>query len=302
MVSLVACHHLVAADAVGHGVHDRPLWRGRIEAALGFFFGQCDNLGAAKIHLELAVLDEDAAPHDLAGLGDAVQCASALWEIHGGLAVAVAAFPAADVVLNGRGARYEKDPNILVGGARLIPVAPAEIVERGFGRLLERGVHALRHKGVDAAALVDFVEVWVSLARENNVALGVFDRWAVGAVEHAFDEVGSGAKIFETLLVLDTECIAAVGVADAASGDVHLTLLDDLLLGEVVFLALAKVEVEALLFDKAEDFFGFGFGHSFHLGVERALAELLFINACLEKELVGNGGIIHAHAELVEYA
>ena len=34
MVRLVACHHLVAAHAIGHGVHDWPLWSGLVEAAL----------------------------------------------------------------------------------------------------------------------------------------------------------------------------------------------------------------------------------------------------------------------------
>ena len=33
MVRLVACHHLVAAHAIGHGVHDWPLWSGLVEAA-----------------------------------------------------------------------------------------------------------------------------------------------------------------------------------------------------------------------------------------------------------------------------
>ena len=40
VVGLVPGHELVAGDAVGHGVHDRPLRGGRLPAALGLLRGQ----------------------------------------------------------------------------------------------------------------------------------------------------------------------------------------------------------------------------------------------------------------------
>ena len=73
MVRLVPGHHLVAGDAVGDRVHDRPLRRRDLPAALRFFVRQLDHLAAAEVRFQRAVLDEDAAPDDLAGLADAFQ-------------------------------------------------------------------------------------------------------------------------------------------------------------------------------------------------------------------------------------
>src|SRR4051812_49816402 len=96
MVGLVAGHHLVAADTVGDGVHDGPLGRGRVPAALGFLGGQFDDAGAAEVHAELAVVDEDAGPDDLARFADALERAAAEAEVHGGLALAAGAGPPVD--------------------------------------------------------------------------------------------------------------------------------------------------------------------------------------------------------------
>ena len=68
VVGLVPGHHLVARDAVGHGVHDRPLRRRGLPAALGLLGGQFDDAGPAEVHLQPAVVDEDPRPDDLARL------------------------------------------------------------------------------------------------------------------------------------------------------------------------------------------------------------------------------------------
>mgnify|MGYP000182344468 CR=1 FL=1 len=57
---------------------------------------------AAEVHLELAVVHEDAAPHDLAGLADALHAAAAQAEVHGRLAFAHCAGVSADEVRRGR--------------------------------------------------------------------------------------------------------------------------------------------------------------------------------------------------------
>ena len=47
VVALVTSHHLVARDAVGHRVHDRPLRRCGFPASLCLAIGELDNFGAA---------------------------------------------------------------------------------------------------------------------------------------------------------------------------------------------------------------------------------------------------------------
>src|SRR5690242_11765130 len=51
VIGFVAGHHLVARDAVGDGVHDRPLRGGCIPAALRFGHRKLYHAGAAKVHL-----------------------------------------------------------------------------------------------------------------------------------------------------------------------------------------------------------------------------------------------------------
>lgn len=300
VVGLVACHHLIAAHSVSHGVHDRPLWGGLVQTALCFFFRKRDDLGAAEVHLELAVFHEDTAPDDFTRLGDPVQGAATLREIHRGLTVTVAAFPSIDMVLDRSGTTDEEDPDILVCCAGLVPIAPTQVVQGGFGWLLECGVHALGHEGVDTTALVHFVEVWVGLAFEDDLAGCVLDRRTVCAVEHTFDEVGSGAEVLEALLILNAEGIATEGVTNAAGSNIHFALLDHLRLGQLGLGVLTEVEVEALIFDEFEDFFGFGLAHILHFSEECGLAELLLVDTGLEEELIRNRGVIHAHAELIE--
>ena len=144
-------------------------------------------------------------------------------------------------------------------------------------------MYALCHEGIESAALVDFVKVWVSFALKDDFTLGIFDRRPVGAVEHTFDEVGSRAKILEALLVLDADCVAAVGVTNAASGYIHFTLFDHLCLCEAIHTITSEVKIEAFFHDELIDFVGFSFSHGLHLSIECALAELLLIDASLEE-------------------
>ncbi len=57
MIGLVASHHLIAADIVQDGVHDRPLWCGDIPSPLGFFGRQIDRFATANVHVQSIVLD-----------------------------------------------------------------------------------------------------------------------------------------------------------------------------------------------------------------------------------------------------
>ncbi len=86
VVGAVAGHHLVAADAERHRVHDRPLRCCAFEAAPGLGLGQRDRRTPPDVHVQPIVLDEDPRPDDLAGPGHAADRAPAEPEIHRRLA------------------------------------------------------------------------------------------------------------------------------------------------------------------------------------------------------------------------
>src|SRR6266550_95776 len=109
-------------DAIGDGVHDRPLRRGEIPAALCFASRQFNDARSAEVHVEFSVGDEDARPDDLAGFGNAFEGAAAEPEIHGGLALAARAAPAVDEMGRRGRAGDEKDPDIIGHGAGAIDV------------------------------------------------------------------------------------------------------------------------------------------------------------------------------------
>src|SRR5438067_1540344 len=97
--------------------------------------------------MERAVHDEDAAPDDVTGFGDAFEGTAAETEVHRRLAFARRAFVAADEMRGRRGAGDEENPNVIVDlpftpalsprrGRRraAVMLAPAQIVECIFGR------------------------------------------------------------------------------------------------------------------------------------------------------------------------
>ncbi len=302
VVGFVAGHHLVSRDAVGHGVHDRPLHRRLFPAAFRFRERERDYFGAAEVHLEFPAFNEDAAPDDFTGFGDAAHGAATKAEIHRRLAERVGASVSADVVRGRGAARDQKHPYIFVGRAAGVGGAPTQIVERVFDGLAEGGVDAIGEEAVEAGAFVDLVEVGEWLAGADNFTGGVFDGWAVAVVENTFDEVARGEEVFEALLVLDTDGLAAEFVGDAEGGDVGFTLPEHLRLGELGFVVGAEVKLHALLQEPLVNGLRFGVGDLRGAVVEGGLREALFVDAGLEEEFVGDDGVIHTHAALVEDA
>jgi len=69
----MARHELIARDAVQQDVHDGPLRRDGLQAALGLLGGKLDGGGEADVCVELAARAEDAAPDDGARLADALR-------------------------------------------------------------------------------------------------------------------------------------------------------------------------------------------------------------------------------------
>src|SRR5690606_8301303 len=96
-------------------------------------------------------------------------------------------------------------------------------------------------------------EVRERLALADDPAGGVLDRRAVAVVEQPLGEVGGRDEVLQALLVLDADGVAPELVTDAAGGDVHAALLDDLALGEVGGLVGAEAEGETLLEEPAVD-------------------------------------------------
>ena len=175
-------------------------------------------------------------------------------------------------------------------------------MEGVFDGLAEGGVDAVGEEAVEAGAFIDLVEVGDGLAAADDFAGGVFHRGAVAVVEGAFDEVGGGKEVLEALLVLDADGLAAVLIGDAAGGDVGFALPDHLFLGEFGFGIGAEVKGETFFYIPREDGVGLGVGHLGGAIVEGGLGEAFFENAGGEEELVGDDGVIHAHAAFVEDA
>ena len=137
-------------------------------------------------------------------------------------------------------------------------LAPADVVEGVGGVEAEGGPDAVGDEAVDPGALVDLVEVGEGLAGVE-FGLGAFgvDGGAVGVVEEAFDEVGGGGHVFEALLVLDADGVAAEVGGDSCGGDVHLALVEDLIDGELGGGVEAELEVDAAIEEPLVDGLGF---------------------------------------------
>ena len=125
MIRGVAGHHLVAGDSVENCVHDGPLAGRCFETATCFGVGQGDHMAEAEVHAESIWSDEDAAPDDLAGLGHARAGRPTHREIHRGLAMAMGPGDAPDVMGGRCGAADFEDPDVIVGRAAGIMIAPA---------------------------------------------------------------------------------------------------------------------------------------------------------------------------------
>ena len=196
---------------------------------------QLDDAGAAEVHLQLAVLDEDPRPDDLAGLGDALERAAAEAEVHRRLPLAGGAAPAADEVGRRGRAADQEHPDVVLDRARAVPVAPADVVQRVFDRLAHRLVDAVGHQAVEAGALVHLVEVRQRLARRRARACR---RGCVTGGRSALLSVPStrslaGSRSFRPCWYWMPIVCAAEIVGDPHGGDVHLALREDLVVGQV---------------------------------------------------------------------
>src|SRR6185436_14856175 len=107
-------------------------------------------------------------------------------------------------------------PHSAFGSARLVPTAATEgrappyIVQCILHRLAERSVDALREQPIESGALVHFVEMRDGPARvEHAFAVARTHGRTVRIVQRALDEIARWKQIFQPLLILDADGVAA---------------------------------------------------------------------------------------------
>ena len=171
----------------------------------------------------------------------------------------------------------------------------------GLG-LTQRFVDAVGEEAIQTGALVHFVKVGDGFAFADHGTVGAGDRRTFGGVQGAFDEVGSGEQIFETLLILNADGFAAEFIGDADGGHIHFALEQNLGFGEFAGVVAAEMESQSFIEVPLEHRFGFFVGHLRTCVVEGGLGKTFFVNAGLEEEFIGDDRIVHAHAAFVEHA
>ena len=106
---------------------------------------------------------------------------------------------------------------------------------------------AVGDQPVEAGALVDFVEVRQRLALVEHAAVAASrHRRPVDVVQQALHQVRCRRQVLQALLILDADGVAAEIVGDPHRRDVHLALLEDLIVGQVGLLVRAGDELHAL--------------------------------------------------------
>jgi hypothetical protein len=137
---------------------------------------------------------------------------------------------------------------------------------------------------------------------EHAAVPGGLHRRTVDIIQQTLHQVGCRRQVFQPLLVLNADDVAAEIVGDAQRRDVHLALIEDLGVGEIGFGMRSGMEVHALFVQPVAHRARLFVGHFAHGGIQRRLAQALFENSQGHQVLVGNDGVVHAHAPLVEHA
>ena len=153
------------------------------------------------------------------------------------------------------------------------------------------------------AHLVHFVEVGERLAVvEDALAVAGFHRRTLAIVQRAFHQIAGGQQILQALLILDADAVAAEVIRDAHGGDVGFALPEDLRVGQVGGVVRARVELHPVLLEPVVNGARFGVADLRGLVVKRGLAEAFLEHAGRVEQVVGDDGVEHAHATLVEHA
>src|SRR5579862_5948541 len=182
MVGFVTGHHLIARDAVSHGVHDGPLRSGDPPSAFRFFARQIAHAGASEIGFQTAAFHEDAAPNDLARFADAFHRPAAEPEVHGRLALTYLTGIPPDEVLGRRSAADLEHPHEFA----LVIFPVAHIVQRRFRIVAELGPDAIGEQRIQTGAFIHFIEMGKRAAGIKLAIIAREDWWTVYIIEQSF--------------------------------------------------------------------------------------------------------------------
>ena len=199
--------------------------------------------------------------------------------------------------------RDQEDPNEIIHARSCEVLSPAQVVQSVLGRKTEAAPELVRQQTVQSGALIHFVEMGHGLSREQNSArTGACDRGAVHVVEQALGQVAGGREVLQALLVLDADGGAAEFFGQAHGSDVHAALLERLFLRQLLFIIAAPGELHPPLLKPVQDAARLRIANAERLGVERGLAEAFLEDAGGVEQLVGEDGVEHPHATLIEHA
>ena len=168
VVALVARHHLIARDALQHGVHDRPLRRGELPALVGFRLAAASRLRPGRCRTSACPSSTKTRLQTIQpGLLMPLSVPPPRRKYIGGWRSLRRAFVAADEMRRRRGAGDEEHPDVVIRALVLVVPAPAQIVQRVFRRKAEFAPELVGDEAIEAGAFVDFVEVRQRFALEK---------------------------------------------------------------------------------------------------------------------------------------
>ncbi len=105
-------------------------------------------------------------------------------------------------------------------------------MQRVFNGLAHRLMNAVGHQRIEARTFVDFVEVWNRFPFvQLPFSVAAFHRWAIFVIEGSFNQVTGRHDIFQALLILDANSVAAEIISDANRSDIHFALRENLIVG-----------------------------------------------------------------------
>ena len=128
------------------------------------------------------------------------------------------------------------------------------------------------------------------------------DRRSLRVVQQPLDQVRGRRHVFQPLLILDADGVTAEVVGDAHGSDVHLALLQDLVVGQVRVRVGAGHEGHTALIQPTAHRLGLSIRDASHFRYQRRLAQPFFVEAGAVHQLIVDDSVVHAHAALVEDA
>src|ERR1019366_3398987 len=240
-------HKLIPTDAAQNCVHERPLWCSDRPSSFGFRRRKSNGPGPPDVTVQFAVLNENPAPDDLARLAHALDRSTTQREVHRRLAFAhCVRIAICEMIWRNRTRDLEHPNKLLVAVDREI-LAVAHVVKCRLRCKPQLAPNAVRDQCIQASTFIRLVEVGKGkVLVENALAGDIHDRGPVDIVQKSFREIGSWADVFQSLLILNADGIAAELVCHAERSVVHAhaTFVENTHDGFVTFELAANISAE----------------------------------------------------------